>query len=76
MSVTFECEINGKILQVLATCKSVIETHLEGLSLTFLDENDIRIHVSYDKELFEEIEAEAEYYLSQEYYNPEVRFNH
>lgn len=73
--ITFQYEIKGKILQVVASCKSILNGEdVEGLSLTFLNENDERVKVSYDKEVFEDLEHEAVYLLAEEYYNPPVNF--
>lgn len=75
LQVNFEYPINGINVQVIATCKSVLDgEYVEGLSLTFLNEDDTRIHVQYDKEVFNDIENEAIYFLSEAYYNPELNF--
>lgn len=75
IQITFDYEIKGKLYQVIAQCKDVVNDYdITNLSLTFLDENDNRIKIDYDKDLFEDLESEAMYYLANEYYNPELKF--
>lgn len=77
LSVNFEYILPNQNVTVVATCRSVVGAeYIEGLTLTFLNEDDIRIHVPYDKELFEDIESDAVYYLAEAYYNPELNFAH
>lgn len=76
LSVTFEYNLRGLPIQVLAACRDVIgDEYIKGLTLTFLDENDLRLHIPYDKDLFEDVEAEAVYLLSENYFNPSLDFS-
>lgn len=70
-TVEFEYPVKGQQLKIFATCKEIIDEEVNGLSLTFLDATDTRIHVSYEKEVFDDIEAEAICYLADLYYNRE-----
>lgn len=77
LKVYFDYPISDKqIVEVVATCKSVLggET-VEGLSLQFLDEDKNPVKISYDKELFEDLEHTAIYMLAEEYYNPSLNFS-
>jgi len=75
LQVTFEYPMRNQSVQVVATCKNIIGAeYIEGLTLTFLNEDDIRIFVPYEKDLFEDIESEAVYMLAEAYYNPELNF--
>lgn len=75
LQINFEYPIRGINLQVVAACRSVLNgEYVEGLTLTFLNEDDVRIHVPYNKDIFDDIESEAIYYLAEAYYNPELNF--
>jgi len=75
--ITFYYDINNEPVQVVAHCKAIINGDtVEGLTLTFLNSNDDRIKIQYDKDLFEELECVAMEMLAEEYYNPSVRIGH
>lgn len=75
IQVEFDYPINNKLMRIVATCKSVIDGEvIEGLTLMFVDEQDNRVKVSYEKELFIELEDEATVHIADAYYNPEINF--
>lgn len=77
LSVEFEYDINGLPVKVLASCRAIVEAeHIEGLKLIFLGEDDMRLNIPYDKDLFADIEDQAVYLLAESYYNPELNFYH
>ena len=76
LQVDFAYPVNGRMLKIVATCKTVTETALIGLTLNFFDKDDNKIKVEFDTEMFQDIEDEASVMLSDIYYNPEVSFGH
>ena len=77
LQIQFEYPIRGVNMQVIACCKDVIGSeYVSGLTLTFLNEDDVRVHVPYDEDMFNDLEAEAIYMLADVYYNPELNFSH
>lgn len=54
---------------VVACCKSINGYDIIGLTLRFYDENDEILHIEYDKEFFDDVEAAANDALLDEYYN-------
>lgn len=76
--VEFNYPVGAQMAKVVASCKSIVadeyDPYVTGLTLTFLDKDDVPIKVDYDKEIFEEIEDEAMLMLSELYYNPELNF--
>lgn len=74
IQVIFDYDINGHNIQVSASCKSIYGEDVGDLKLVFLDQEDNVIKVSYDKDLFNEIEDQALLLLADAYYNPELNF--
>lgn len=56
-------------VRVVACCRSVVNYDVSGLTLRFYDENDDILHIEYNKEFFEEVEAAAVDALLDDYYN-------
>jgi aspartate 1-decarboxylase len=56
---------------VIAHCKSINGYDVNGLTLKFVNGNDVVIIISYDKDFFEEVEQEANNLLLEDYYNSE-----
>ena len=78
ISVTFDYDLRGLPIRIFATCKEIVGSeYIEGLTISFLGEDDMRLNVKYDKDLFEDIEAMAVDLLAESYFNPELHFyNH
>lgn len=77
LQIHFEYPIRGQNLTVVACCKSVLNgEYVEGLTFTFLNEDDARVHIPYDKDIFDDLESEAIYMLAELYYNPELNFGY
>lgn len=74
-TVSFEYPVNTQLLTVNATCKSIIDTEVSGLTLVFTNSDDVVVKVNFDQDMFEDIEAEACAMLNDMYYNPELDFN-
>ena len=76
LQVCFDYNINHQYVKVTASCNEIIDSDdVQGLKFIFTNENDIRIHVEFNEETFEDIEAEALYLLAEQYYNPKLNFN-
>lgn len=54
---------------IIATCKSVGEQEVYGLSFKFVNDEGETVRVRYDRDLFEDIEADATSELLDDYYN-------
>lgn len=75
LQVLFDYPINGENVQVSASCKSINGEDVEGLTFIFLDYDDNVLKITYDKEMFSDIEDQALYMLADAYYNPELNFH-
>lgn len=79
-TVEFDYPVGAQMAKVVATCKSIVadeyDPFVDGLTLTFLDKDDVPIKVQYDKDIFEEIEDEAMLMLAEVYYNLDSKFEH
>lgn len=73
LEVEFGYPVNNRMMKVVARCKSVInEKYVDGLSITFFDLEDNVVKVSFDADMFEDIEDEALIMLADLYYNKPV----
>jgi hypothetical protein len=56
-------------VRVIASCNSINDHSIYGLTLRFYDEENEVMHIKYDKDFFSDMEYEAEDALLDSYYN-------
>lgn len=76
LAISFEYDLDGLPVTIFATCKSITDAEqIDGLTITFVGEDDVRLHIPFNKDLFDDIEDEAIFHLGNAYYSPELNFN-